>query len=143
MLKALRLPWRPTTTAARCNYLKNARRSPIPPPPPPPPPGGGGAGDGRAGRGGEGEERGGRVQSDAKVAGVDFCARVPRYDRCHRHRRRAIEPRAAIGRHASGNREEGTSGGGGGAAGPVSSSVTAARRKQSPSPRLPTSRVSL
>jgi len=32
MLKALRLPWRPTTTAARCNYLKNARRSPIPPP---------------------------------------------------------------------------------------------------------------
>lgn len=32
MLKALRLPWRPTTTAARCNYLKNARRSPILPP---------------------------------------------------------------------------------------------------------------
>lgn len=42
ILKALRLPWQPTTTAARCNYLKNARRSPIPIPPPrhdhPPPP---------------------------------------------------------------------------------------------------------
>lgn len=35
MLKALRLPWQPTTTAARCNYLKNARRSPILRLPPP------------------------------------------------------------------------------------------------------------
>lgn len=40
ILKALRLPWQPTTAAARCNYLKNARRSPIPLAPPlyhPPP----------------------------------------------------------------------------------------------------------
>lgn len=62
MLKALRLPWRPTTTAARCNYLKNARRSPIPPPTTP-----GGC----------------RVQSDAKVAGWTFAFVCRRYDQCH------------------------------------------------------------
>lgn len=56
MLKALRLPWRPTTTAARCNYLKNARRSPILLPTTP----------------------GGLPRTErCKSSRVDFCIRVP------------------------------------------------------------------
>lgn len=64
ILKALRLPWQPTTTAARCNYLKNARRSPIPLAPPPPPP-----------------LRGLLVQDDAKVAAVFRVTANRRYHR--------------------------------------------------------------